>query len=43
VAALASSLAWFGQPPLGATVREIHIPNVARPVRADVLAAVHRA
>ena len=43
VAALATSLAWFGQPPLGATVHELHVPNVVRPVRADVLAAVHRA
>jgi uroporphyrin-III C-methyltransferase / precorrin-2 dehydrogenase / sirohydrochlorin ferrochelatase len=43
VAALATSLAWFGQPPLGATVHDIHVPNVARPVRVDVLAAVHRA
>ncbi len=43
VAALATSLAWFGQPPLGATVHELPVPNVVRPVRADVLAAVHRA
>ncbi len=43
VAALATSLAWFGQPPLGATVHELHVPNVVRPVRADVLAAVYRA
>ena len=43
VAALATSLAWFGQPPLGATVPELHVPNVVRPVRADVLAAVYRA
>jgi uroporphyrin-III C-methyltransferase/precorrin-2 dehydrogenase/sirohydrochlorin ferrochelatase len=43
VAALATSLAWFGQPPLGATVHDLHIPNVVRPVRADILAAVHRA
>jgi uroporphyrin-III C-methyltransferase / precorrin-2 dehydrogenase / sirohydrochlorin ferrochelatase len=43
VAALATSLAWFGPPPLGATVQEIPVPSVARPVRADILAAVHRA
>ena len=43
VAALAASLAWFGPPPLGATVHEIPAPSVARPVRADILAAVHRA
>lgn len=43
VAALATSLAWFGPPPLGATVHEIPAPSVARPVRADILAAVHRA
>jgi uroporphyrin-III C-methyltransferase / precorrin-2 dehydrogenase / sirohydrochlorin ferrochelatase len=43
VAALATSLAWFGPPPLGATVHEIPVPSVARPVRADILAAVHRA
>jgi len=43
VAALATSLAWFGSPPLGATVHEIPAPSVARPVRADILAAVHRA
>ena len=43
VASLATSLAWFGQPPLGATVHDFRVPNVVRPVRADVLAAVHRA
>jgi uroporphyrin-III C-methyltransferase/precorrin-2 dehydrogenase/sirohydrochlorin ferrochelatase len=43
VAALATSLAWFGQPPLGATVHDIRTPPLAHPIAADVLAAVHRA
>jgi uroporphyrin-III C-methyltransferase/precorrin-2 dehydrogenase/sirohydrochlorin ferrochelatase len=42
VAALATSLAWFGAPPLGATVHDIRAPGTAEPP-ADVLAAVHRA
>jgi uroporphyrin-III C-methyltransferase / precorrin-2 dehydrogenase / sirohydrochlorin ferrochelatase len=43
VAALAPSLAWFGQPPLGATVQDIRTPQAQHPAAADVLAAVHRA
>jgi len=43
VASLATSLAWFGQPPLGATVHDLPVLNLVRPVRADILAAVHRA
>ncbi|WEN13542.1 siroheme synthase CysG [Rhodanobacter sp. AS-Z3] len=43
VAALAPSLAWFGQPPLGATVHPIHAPERCEPAAVDVLAAVHRA
>ena len=43
VAALAPSLAWFGQPPLGATVHDIRAPQAENPAAADVLAAVHRA
>jgi uroporphyrin-III C-methyltransferase/precorrin-2 dehydrogenase/sirohydrochlorin ferrochelatase len=43
VASLATSLAWFGQPPLGATVHELHVPNMVRPHSTDVLAAIHRA
>lgn len=42
VAALAPSLAWFGQPPLGATVHALRTQE--RPSAApDVLAALHRA
>ncbi len=41
VAALAPSLAWFGQPPLSATVHPLHAPDRAAPVAADVLTAVH--
>ena len=43
VAALAPSLAWFGQPPLGATVHDIRAPQAENRAAADVLAAVHRA
>ncbi len=43
VAALATSLAWFGPPPLGAAVHDIRAPMPMEPVPADVLAAVHRA
>ena len=43
VAALAPSLAWFGPPPLGATVHGIHAPDAMEPAIAGVLAAVHRA
>jgi uroporphyrin-III C-methyltransferase/precorrin-2 dehydrogenase/sirohydrochlorin ferrochelatase len=50
VAALAQSLAWFGQPPLGATVHDIRMAAAtgrrsiiaSSPVRADLLAAIHR-
>ncbi len=48
VAALASTLGWFGAPPLGATVHDIRAAASDRramaavPVRADVLAAIHR-
>ena len=42
VAALATSLAWFGATPLGATVLGIHVSNPGGPP-AEVLAAVHRA
>ena len=43
VAALAPSLAWFGEPPLGATVHDICAPQAENPAAADVLTAVHRA
>ncbi|TPG10218.1 uroporphyrinogen-III C-methyltransferase [Rhodanobacter glycinis] len=43
VAALATSLAWFGQPPLGATVHAIRTLPAGHPIASDVLAAVHRA
>ena len=49
VAALATSLAWFGSPPLGATVHAIRAPASRQPARADaparagLLAAIHRA
>ncbi|KZC17132.1 sirohydrochlorin ferrochelatase [Rhodanobacter sp. FW510-R12] len=43
VASLATSLAWFGAPPLGAAVRDIRPARAAAPVATDVLAAVHRA
>ena len=43
VAALAPSLAWFGPPPLGATVHDIRAPDAMEPAIAGVLAAVHRA
>ncbi|MEO5830464.1 MAG: siroheme synthase CysG [Rhodanobacter sp.] len=43
VAALAPSLAWFGQPPLGATVHTLLVPARPEPEALDVLAAVHRA
>lgn len=50
VASLASSLAWFGQPPLSASVSDIRNASNARPgwntevpVSGDVLAAIHRA
>ncbi|MFC5437553.1 siroheme synthase CysG [Rhodanobacter umsongensis] len=43
VAALATSLAWFGQPPLGADVRAIRTLPAGHPIASDVLAAVHRA
>jgi uroporphyrin-III C-methyltransferase/precorrin-2 dehydrogenase/sirohydrochlorin ferrochelatase len=43
VAALAPSLAWFGEPPLGATVHTLLAPVRPTPVALDVLAAVHRA
>ena len=49
VAALAQSLAWFGQPPLGATVHDIRAAATGRrssippaPVHTDLLAAIHR-
>jgi uroporphyrin-III C-methyltransferase/precorrin-2 dehydrogenase/sirohydrochlorin ferrochelatase len=42
VAALATSLAWFAAPPLGATVHDIRAPGTVE-LPADVLAAVHRA
>jgi uroporphyrin-III C-methyltransferase/precorrin-2 dehydrogenase/sirohydrochlorin ferrochelatase len=49
VAALAQSLAWFGQPPLGATVHDIRVAATGRrssippsPVHADLLTAIHR-
>ena len=43
VAALATSLAWFGQPPLGATVHAIRTLPAGHPIASDVLAVVHRA
>ena len=43
VAALAPSLAWFGEPPLGATVHDIRTPQAENPAAPDVLTAVHRA
>jgi uroporphyrin-III C-methyltransferase / precorrin-2 dehydrogenase / sirohydrochlorin ferrochelatase len=43
VAALAPSLAWFGEPPLGATVHGIRTPQAENPAAPDVLTAVHRA
>ena len=43
VAALAPSLAWFGQPPLGATVHDIRAPQEEDPTAAGMLTAVHRA
>jgi uroporphyrin-III C-methyltransferase/precorrin-2 dehydrogenase/sirohydrochlorin ferrochelatase len=43
VAALAPSLAWFGAPPLGATVHGIRTSPAANPAAPDVLTAVHRA
>jgi uroporphyrin-III C-methyltransferase / precorrin-2 dehydrogenase / sirohydrochlorin ferrochelatase len=43
VAALATALAWFGSPPLGATVHGIHAPRVVEPADEGVLAVVHRA
>jgi len=43
VAALAPSLAWFGKPPLGATVHDIRTPQAENPAAPDVLTAVHRA
>jgi uroporphyrin-III C-methyltransferase / precorrin-2 dehydrogenase / sirohydrochlorin ferrochelatase len=43
VAALATSLAWFGRPPLGATVHAIRALPPSASVAADVLTAVHRA
>jgi uroporphyrin-III C-methyltransferase/precorrin-2 dehydrogenase/sirohydrochlorin ferrochelatase len=42
VAALAPSLAWFGQPPLGATVHALRTQE-RPPAPPDVLAALHRA
>ncbi|MGH8159548.1 MAG: siroheme synthase CysG [Rhodanobacter sp.] len=47
VAALAPSLAWFGQPPLGATVLDIRQASGRRypvppPAHAGLLAAIHR-
>ncbi|EIL95115.1 siroheme synthase CysG [Rhodanobacter spathiphylli] len=42
VAALAPSLAWFGQPPLGATVHAFRAQERPPPT-PDVLAALHRA
>jgi len=49
VAALAQSLAWFGEPPLGATVHDIRVAATGRrsgiqssPVHADLLATIHR-
>jgi uroporphyrin-III C-methyltransferase/precorrin-2 dehydrogenase/sirohydrochlorin ferrochelatase len=49
VAALAQSLAWFGQPPLGATVHPIRTKSAGRrtsmaqsPAGTDLLAAIHR-
>jgi len=43
VAALAPSLAWFGPPPLGATVHGIHAADAMEPATAGVLAAAYRA
>jgi len=45
VAALATSLAWFGAPPVGATVHDIRAPASLQraPARAGLLAAIHRA
>ncbi|MEO9000861.1 MAG: siroheme synthase CysG [Rhodanobacter sp.] len=47
VAALAQSLAWFGQPPLGASVHDIGRAAGSRntiplPAHADLLTAIHR-
>ncbi|HXD37815.1 MAG TPA: uroporphyrinogen-III C-methyltransferase, partial [Rhodanobacter sp.] len=48
VAALAPSLAWFGAPPLGATVHELPVdapgesPTAGRAVRDGLLEAIHR-
>ncbi|MEO8998778.1 MAG: siroheme synthase CysG [Rhodanobacter sp.] len=49
VAALAQSLAWFGQPPMGAVVHNIRAASVGKrngsrqsPVHADLLTAIHR-
>ncbi|MDE3073133.1 MAG: uroporphyrinogen-III C-methyltransferase [Pseudomonadota bacterium] len=48
VAALATSLGWFGAPPLGAAVHAIRAPESRQPERADtparsgLLAAIHR-
>jgi uroporphyrin-III C-methyltransferase/precorrin-2 dehydrogenase/sirohydrochlorin ferrochelatase len=43
VAALAGSLAWFGAPPLGATVHDIRAPRAAESAGEGALAAGHRA
>jgi uroporphyrin-III C-methyltransferase/precorrin-2 dehydrogenase/sirohydrochlorin ferrochelatase len=43
VAALATSLAWFGPPPLGATVHDIRTLPAGYPIAVDVLVAIHRA
>jgi uroporphyrin-III C-methyltransferase/precorrin-2 dehydrogenase/sirohydrochlorin ferrochelatase len=45
VAALASSLAWFGAPPLGATVHDLRRADArgAHGAQADLLTAIHRA
>ena len=49
VAALATSLAWFGAPPMGATVHAIRVPASRHPerddapARAGLLTAIHRA
>ncbi|MFC5743393.1 siroheme synthase CysG [Dyella tabacisoli] len=48
VAALAESLAWFGQPPLGEPAAEVRSVRPSRrrviaPGRTDVLAAIHQA
>lgn len=48
VAALAQSLAWFGQPPLGVAVHDIRAgigrrsSTAPSPVHADLLSAIHR-